>query len=115
MDKQWSVSGAKHGARSVMEIIECCTKPKKQWFNCAHPPLFLTIPLDHVVPDVLHLLLRVTDVLFYLLVLEIRLLDGIERIARTDSINSTNLSVRICHELGHDRLSCEKNRDKSPH
>ena len=93
MDKQWSVSEAEQGARSVTEITECCTKPKKQRFNCAHPPLFSTIPLDHVVPDVLHLFLRVTDVLFNLLVLEIRRLDGIERIARTDSINSTNLSV----------------------
>ena len=79
MEKQSSTSEAEHGARSVTEITECCNKPKKQRFNCAHPPLFSTIPISHVVPDVLHLFLRVTDVLLNLLILEIRRLDGIER------------------------------------
>ena len=32
--------------------------------RCVKVPLFPTIPIDHVIPDVFHLFLRVTDVLF---------------------------------------------------
>ena len=77
----------------MADITECCTKSKKQRFNCAHPPLFSTIRISHVVPDILHLFLRVTDVLLKLLILEIRRLDGIERITRLDAIKSTNLAT----------------------
>ena len=73
----------------MQEITECCTKSK----NCAHPPLFSIIPTSHVVQDVLHLFLRVTDVLLNLLVLEVRCLDGIEWITRPDAINTTNLTA----------------------
>lgn len=87
MEKQWSASEAELGATSVTEITECCTKSKKQHFNCAYPPIFSTIPISHIVPDVLHLFLKVTDVLLNLLILEIRWLDGIERITHLDAIN----------------------------
>ena len=87
--EMWSVSEADQGARSVAEITQCCTKSKKQCFNCAHPPLFSTISITHVVPDILHLY----DVLFNLLILEIRRLDGIERITRPGAINSDNLTI----------------------
>ena len=92
MEKQWPVSEGEQGARSVKEISECCTKSKKKRFNCSHPPLFPTIPIDHVVTDVLHLFLRITDILFNLLILDTRRLHGIERVTRTDSLSSTNLS-----------------------
>lgn len=48
-------------------------------------PLFPTVPIDHVVPDLLHLFLRVTDVLFNLLILDIRRQDGIEQCAQSGS------------------------------
>ena len=80
--EMWSVSEADQGTRSVAGITQCCTKSNKQRFNCAHPPLFSTISITHVVPDILHMYLRVTDVLFDLLILEIRRLNGIERITR---------------------------------
>ena len=68
MEKQWSASEAEDGARNVTEINECCTKSNKQRFNCAHPPFFSTIPISHVVPDIPHLFLGVTDVLLNLAV-----------------------------------------------
>ena len=81
MSKEWSITDPKKGARTIAEITACHTmaKSSSKRYNCAHAPLFPTIPLDHVVPDVLHLFLRVTDVLFNLLVTDIRRQDGIER------------------------------------
>lgn len=78
MTKEWSITDTQKGARTIDEITACCTKAKTSTrrYNC---PLFPTIPLDHVIPDVLHLFLRVTDVLFNLLVTDIRRQDGIER------------------------------------
>ena len=54
MSKEWSITDPKKGARTIAEITACLTKPKSKRYNCAHSPLFPTIPLDHVVPDVLH-------------------------------------------------------------
>ena len=48
--------------RTLEDLKEWCKKKGKNNFCCVHPPL-LDIPLDHVVLDELHLLLRVTDVL----------------------------------------------------
>ena len=42
-------------------------------------PLFATIPVDHYIPDILHLFLRICDVLINLLILDLRKLDGIEK------------------------------------
>ena len=78
MKREWSFTDEKKGARTITDIVSCLTKAKTKRFNCAHEPLFSNIPIDHVIPDVLHLLLRVTDVLFNLLILDIRRLDGIE-------------------------------------
>ena len=38
------------------------------------------IPIDHMIPDVLHLFLRICDVLINLLILDLRRLDGIEKV-----------------------------------
>ena len=50
------------------------------------------IPIDHIIPDVLHLFLRVTDVLFNFLIMEIRRQDGIERCTQIKSVHSSSLS-----------------------
>ena len=47
--------------------------------DCIWQPLFLSIPIDHVVPDILHLFLSVSDVLTNLLIVELRRLDGINK------------------------------------
>ena len=46
-------------------------------FGCIHPPLFLNVAIDHVIPDILHLYLRITDVLFNLLISDIQRYDAI--------------------------------------
>ena len=47
--------------RTLEELHKCAGKTTKN-YCCIHPPL-LDIELDHVVPDELHLLLRIMDVL----------------------------------------------------
>ncbi|CAB4025093.1 Hypothetical predicted protein, partial [Paramuricea clavata] len=58
--------------RSLEDIIECV---RKQTYSCVHPPL-LNIGLRNIVPDELHLMLRVTDVLLNNLILGALSLDG---------------------------------------
>ena len=48
--------------RTLDDLKRCCRKKGTKNFCCVHPPL-LNIPLDHIILDELHLLLRVTDVL----------------------------------------------------
>ena len=48
-------------------------------FGCVRQPLFPLIPIDHIIPDVLRLFLRICDVLINLLILELRRLDGIDK------------------------------------
>ena len=86
MEKMWSVSEADQGARSV--ILN-----RRSNALIVHIHHFSQLFPSHVVPDILHLYLRVTDVLFNLLILEIRRLDGIERITRPGAINSENLTM----------------------
>lgn len=77
MKKEWSATNTAKGGRTIADIVSCHQKPKSKQLGCVHPPLFNMIPIDYVIPDITHLFLRVTDVLFNLIVLDIRQ-DGIE-------------------------------------
>ena len=55
MDKTWSIEDVKNGARTVESIISCLTKSKANRYGCIHAPLFPTISITHIIPDVLHL------------------------------------------------------------
>ena len=57
--------------RTVTEIISCHAQCKSKQFGCMHPYLFPTLSIDRVIPDTLHLFLRLTDVLFNLLITDI--------------------------------------------
>ena len=48
--------------RTLEELHEWAQKSKGENYCCVHKPL-LNIPLDHIILDELHLMLRVTDVL----------------------------------------------------
>ena len=63
------------GLRTIEEIQQLALKKK---YGCIQQPLFPSIPIDHVIPDILHLFLRINDVLINLLVLRLRRMDGIE-------------------------------------
>ena len=79
--KKWSIKNIQEGVRTIEEIKQLSKLPKRkdiEKFGCIQQPLF-SIPIDHIVPDILHLFLRVSDVLINLLILELRRLDGIEK------------------------------------
>ena len=42
--------------------------------------MFPSIPVDHVIPDILHLFLRISDILTNMLILKVRRMDGIEKL-----------------------------------
>jgi len=62
--------------RTIKEITQFAPKKK---YGCIQQPLFPSIPIDHVIPDILHLFLRISDVLINLLILELRRMDGIAK------------------------------------
>ena len=60
-----------NGARTVESITECA-KRKNNRFNCSNPPLFNSIPLTRVIPDTLHMFLRIADQLIGHLIAKLR-------------------------------------------
>ena len=81
ISKEWSFTDKEKGARTIEDIrrLTALKKRGSEKFGCARLPIFPSIPIDHVIPDVLHLFLRICDILINLLILELRRLDGIEK------------------------------------
>ena len=48
--------------RTIQEMLTLSTKKSGENYCCCHKPL-LVIPLDHIILDELHLMLRITDIL----------------------------------------------------
>jgi len=48
--------------RTIQEMFQLSTKKSGENYCCCHKPL-LVIPLDHIILDELHLMLRITDIL----------------------------------------------------
>ena len=65
--------------KEIQELSKLKKNKKNEKYGCIRQPLFPSIPVDRVIPDVLHLFLRICDVLINLLILELRRLDGIEK------------------------------------
>ena len=80
------------GARTIDEIQKLAESKKKatEKYGCVRQPLFPTIPVNHIIPDVLHLFLRICDVLINLLITELRRLDGLEK-ARIQKLDRTKV------------------------
>ena len=73
--KSWCT--VEDGYRTIEEIQCLCQKKKTDLkFGCIQQPLFPSIPIDHVIPDILHLFLRISDTLTNLLILDLRRMDG---------------------------------------
>ena len=79
MTKSWSFTDTSQGARTISEIE---TKPASKCLGCINIPIFKSIPIDHVVIDILHLFLCVADMLINLLIMELRCQDGIDKATR---------------------------------
>ena len=65
------------GQKRTLEKIKNLCQEKCDNFGCIHPPPLKNIDLDHVVPDELHLLLRITDRLLENIINEILERDSI--------------------------------------
>ena len=74
-------------------------KKKKLKYGCIHEPIFPSIPIDRVIPDILHLFLRISDLLINQLILELWRMDGIERLKNKEFKQSTakNLNTYITY------------------
>jgi len=73
--------------RTIEEIQTLALKKKTKTqlkYGCIRQPLFPSIPVDHVIPDILHLFLRISDVLINLLILGLRRLDGLEKFRESE-------------------------------
>lgn len=85
--KSWC--SVEDGARTVEEI-QCLSLGKnKDKYGCIYQPLFPSIPIDRVIPDILHLFLRISDVLINLLILELRKMDDIEKLTKNEFNQAT--------------------------
>ena len=62
MSKDSGYYDAKPLKRTIQEMFELATKKSGENYCCCHEPL-LVIPLDHIILDELHLMLRITDIL----------------------------------------------------
>ena len=52
------------GARTIEEIKQLALVNNKDLkYGCIHQPLFPSIPIDHIIPDILFLFLRISDIL----------------------------------------------------
>ena len=96
ISKTWSITNEAEGARTIEKVKSLAKQTKRgvQKYSCARQPLFPSIPIDHVIPDVLHLFLRICDVLVNLLILELRRLDGIDKskLQTLDRSTATNVA-----------------------
>ena len=74
-NKHWSMTDPDNGARTLESIAQCA-KRKSNKFNCSNPPLFDSIPLTRVIPDSLHMFLRIADQLVGHLIAKLREYDN---------------------------------------
>ena len=113
--KSWS--SVEEGARTIDEIQKLALKKKKDLkYGCIHEPIFPSIPVDRVIPDILHLFLRISDILINMLILELRRMDGIEKLKTKEFKQSTvknlntyitylNINCKICFHMYVDKDS----------
>ena len=98
----WSYSDTEKGARTISEIKKLSNQRSRrgvETYGCVSEPIF-SIPIDHIVPDILHLFLRISDVLTNLLILELRRLDGTEKAQTFNRDKSANMA-QYEHFLNH--------------
>ena len=86
MSKDWSITDVDKGARTIDSIISSHKKCESKQMGYINPPLFQTIPVDHIILDILHLYLRITDVLFNLLITDILRYNGVTKVTSPDTV-----------------------------
>ena len=96
VEKKWSISNPS-GTRTIEENITLSKLPKSKQkvYNVSNPLLFPTIPLTKVVIDNLHLFLRVSDVLIDRFIVQLQVLDAIDKSRKLSSFDPHNSSTLI--------------------
>lgn len=79
--KVWCMNDVHLGARTVASITEKSSKKGREKLNCFSTPLFSNIPVINVIPDTLHLFLRVADQLINHLIVELKSRDNMRKCA----------------------------------
>ena len=67
----------------------------KEKYGCIQQPLFPSILKDHVISDILHLFLRISDALINLLILDLRRMDGIAKTRLDQYMTILNVNRKI--------------------
>ena len=102
LNKQWSISDVSKDAKTIEEIQNLSKLAKKrnvETFGCIRPPLFSSIAIDHVIPDILHLFLRICDVLINLLLVELQRQDDFnKRESRSKETRSNSVPLLTVYE-----------------
>lgn len=89
-DQRHDVSKTWNILRSIEQIKACALR---KHYSCINEPLFDFIPLPNVVPDLLHLFLRITDRLFSKFIWSLRQADNITRtVSSIDPTLHTHIS-----------------------
>lgn len=97
--KFWSMLDPKGHPRSIAKCIQhanlkaASSRTKVQNFNCSHAPMFPFVPISNVIPDTLHLFLRISDILFLKFLGSLKRLDNIgESVGTYDAAAMTNIA-----------------------
>ncbi len=90
--QKWSMTNANSGARTNGEISTLSKGPKSKNKSCLRSPILSFIPIHFVVPDPLHLFLRISDQLITQLVQIMRYRDNVNK-------HSKNVHVDKCTNL----------------
>lgn len=85
----WPLDDGEH-SRTIEKIVANSSLRKSDpgKYNCSNLPLIQFIPINRIVPDILHLMLRITDNLLQKFVAELRRLDNVSRTAPSFDPNS---------------------------
>jgi len=97
---EWSVTDTAKGARTIEEIEESSKlgKRNKNRFSCCQKPIFPFIPIERIVIDSLHLFLRIADVLINLLIRDLVIKDGINKVTEIPINSYTKSYETILNE-----------------
>lgn len=100
--KEWSMRDVTMGARTVEEIAECAKKAKncKTKFNCNSTPIFPSVPISRIVPDTLHMFLRIMDQLVYQLTFYLQHCDNCTRLSASTVLDNCNNLLRFQNFIG---------------
>ena len=102
VSKEWSMIDVNKGARTVNEITEYAKKPKnsKTKYNCNSAPIFSSVPIHKVIPDTLHLFLRIMDQLVYQLTFYLQHCDNCTRVNTSTVVENCDNLLRFQNFIG---------------